>query len=195
VDFPDIEQVTVLHGHVSPDTAYLVPDYPYGRVLRCQIRYWVETAQRGAKQGRQRFVSQTTNPKRPGQPWNKPHPDTYRLRVWLYRNSQGHVHHTGIGEYGLFPAQDARIRLTGIYPQLTDDDRQLYDTVLAASRQYPDPWTQWETAVALIAEHLADTGTPPDLHNGFVVLGEHSGYVGDDDYPLAVAAARRQLSS
>ena len=32
----------ILKGHVSPATAYLVNDYPYGFRLRCQIRYWLE---------------------------------------------------------------------------------------------------------------------------------------------------------
>lgn len=34
-----IERVRLLLGHVSPQTAYLVEDYPYGRQLRCRIRY------------------------------------------------------------------------------------------------------------------------------------------------------------
>ena len=56
----------ILKGHTSPETAYLVRDYPYGYTLRCQIRYWLEH-----KPGKGvRFVSQTTNPKRPGIVWN-----------------------------------------------------------------------------------------------------------------------------
>ena len=30
--------MTVLTGHTSPETAYVVSDYPYGFRLRCQIR-------------------------------------------------------------------------------------------------------------------------------------------------------------
>ena len=79
---------TVLTGHTSPETAFLVEDYPYGFRLRCQIRYWIETK---AGHG-QRMVSQTTNPKRPGLVWNQPKASTYsRLRV-LYREADtGHV--------------------------------------------------------------------------------------------------------
>ena len=63
----------LLKGHTSPETAYLVADYPYGFTLRCQIRYWLEWHHtRGF-----RFVSQTTNPKRPGIVWNKPKASTY----------------------------------------------------------------------------------------------------------------------
>src|SRR5437762_10605235 len=32
----------ILSGHISPETAYVVKDYPYGFRLRCQIRYWLE---------------------------------------------------------------------------------------------------------------------------------------------------------
>lgn len=67
-----IERVTLLDGHIDQDTAYLVDDYPYGFRLRCKIRYWVETAYRRSSAGMQRFVSQTTNPKLPGESWNRP---------------------------------------------------------------------------------------------------------------------------
>lgn len=36
----------VLSGHTSPETAYVVDDYPYGFRLRCKIRYWIETKKR-----------------------------------------------------------------------------------------------------------------------------------------------------
>lgn len=45
---PVIERVTVLHGHTSPETAYVVENYPYGG-LRCTKRYWVETAAKGPR--------------------------------------------------------------------------------------------------------------------------------------------------
>src|SRR3954471_15292140 len=62
-----------LTGHVSPDTAYVVADYPYGFRLRPEIRYRIET-QNG--QG-QRVMSQTRNPKVPGMPWNRAKGSTY----------------------------------------------------------------------------------------------------------------------
>lgn len=76
----------VLSGHVSPETAYVVDDYPYGYKLRCKIRYWVET-----KKGfGMRFVSQTTNPKR-GDMWNKPKPGNYYTFITLYLDEHDHV--------------------------------------------------------------------------------------------------------
>lgn len=63
----------VLTGHVSPETTYVVDDYPYGFRLRCKIRYWLEyKASKGF-----RFCSQTTNPTAPTEQWNKPKTSTY----------------------------------------------------------------------------------------------------------------------
>lgn len=56
----------ILTGHTSPETAYVVQDYPYGFRLRCQIRYWLEfKAGKGV-----RLVSQTSNPKVAGLVWS-----------------------------------------------------------------------------------------------------------------------------
>jgi hypothetical protein len=86
----------ILSGHVSPETAYLVEDYPYGFRLRCQIRYWLEYS---PKHGC-RFMSQTTNPKRPGLVWNKPKGSTYsRFGACMVLGEDGHVAWTGLGEY------------------------------------------------------------------------------------------------
>lgn len=86
----------LLSGHVSAETAYVVEDYPYGFRLRCKIRYWIEFK---AKKGF-RFVSQTTNPKRPGEVWNKPKASTYSLFGGaMYLDDNGHVQFAALGEY------------------------------------------------------------------------------------------------
>jgi hypothetical protein len=86
----------LLSGHTSPETAYLVEDYPYGFRLRCKIRYWLEYK---AKKGF-RFVSQTTNPKRPGEVWNKPKASTYAMFGGaMYLDDNGHVQFAALGEY------------------------------------------------------------------------------------------------
>ena len=78
----------VLTGHESPETAYVVDDYPYGFKLRCKIRYWIETK---GKNG-QRMMTQTTNPKAAGERWNKPKASTYSdLRVLYIEDETGHV--------------------------------------------------------------------------------------------------------
>ena len=87
-----------LKGHVSPETAYVVNDYPYGYRLRCQIRYWIEFKPKFGF----RFMSQTTNPKRPGTVWNTPKGGTYSMfgMAMFLDEKTGHVHHAGLGEYG-----------------------------------------------------------------------------------------------
>jgi hypothetical protein len=82
----------LLIGHTTPETAYVVGDYPYGFKLRCKIRYWIEVAERGAKKGQSRFMSQTTNPKKIGDPWNTPKSSTYVEGIMvMYLNAEGHV--------------------------------------------------------------------------------------------------------
>lgn len=85
----------LLSGHVSPDTAYVVDDYPYGFTLRCKIRFWLEYhPKRGT-----RFVSQTTNPKK-GHVWNKPKASTYcKFGGAMFLDDAGHVQWSGLTEY------------------------------------------------------------------------------------------------
>lgn len=85
---------TPLYGHNSPETAYLVPDYPYGRTVRCRIRYWLE---RDPKRG-YRFCSQTEHPAK--LVWNAPKKSTYSLlAAAMYLDENGHVKHAVLHEY------------------------------------------------------------------------------------------------
>jgi hypothetical protein len=82
--------------HVSPESAFVVADYPYGFRLRCKIRYWIEFKPKNGF----RFMSQTTNPKRPGEVWNKPKASTYyRFGGAMYLDENEHVHFAGLSEY------------------------------------------------------------------------------------------------
>jgi len=87
--------VRPLFGHTSPETAYLIADYPYGRKLRCQRRVWVNYSPRHGYC----FVAQTTNPKT-GR-WNKEHKGTYHeVAMALYLDEQEHVQSMAVGTYG-----------------------------------------------------------------------------------------------
>ena len=89
----------ILKGHTSPETAYIVNDYPYGFRLRCKIRYWLE---HHPKRGT-RLCSQTTNPKRPGEYWNTPKCSTYcYLAGCMFLDEINHVEWTGLSEYTTF---------------------------------------------------------------------------------------------
>ena len=83
--------------HVSPESAYIVKDYPYGFRLRCIIRYWIEYR---PKMGF-RFCSQTSNPKKAGLVWNKPKCSIYsRFGMAMgFDDNTGYVIHHGLTEY------------------------------------------------------------------------------------------------
>ena len=86
---------TILSNHTSPETAYLVDDYPYGFRLRCKIRYWLETNKKGT-----RFCSQTTNPKASGEVWNKPKCSTYsEISGVMYLDENNHVQWAALNQY------------------------------------------------------------------------------------------------
>jgi hypothetical protein len=88
--------MTVLpNTHISPETAYVVENYPYSWKLRCQMRYWLEFQ---PKKGF-RLWMQTSNPKRGGM-WNKPKAGTYsKFGAALYLDENGHVKCAGLSEY------------------------------------------------------------------------------------------------
>jgi hypothetical protein len=88
--------VKILTGHTSPETAYVVDDYPYGFRLRCKIRYWLEyRPNKGI-----RFCSQTTNPKKAGEVWNKPKESTYaRFGGCMFLDENNHVQWAQLSEY------------------------------------------------------------------------------------------------
>lgn len=88
-------KLKVLAGHTSPETAFVVADYPYGFKLRCQIRYWLE---RAPKKG-YRLCSQTTNPKKAGEVWNAPKKSTYTMLAVMGLNEENHVTWTGCSSY------------------------------------------------------------------------------------------------
>lgn len=88
----------ILLGHTCQDNAFIVENYPYGYVLKCRIRYWIETAEKGSKKGEMRVVSQTTNPKRgPPDYWNKPNAGIYcPLLILVQREDNSHVESRGV---------------------------------------------------------------------------------------------------
>lgn len=92
-NFPTISQA--LHGHTK-ENPYLVLDYPYSFRLRCQLRAWLETSPTHGT----RYVTQTSNPKKPGLVWNKPKASTYALIAGaMYLDSVGHVQWYGLGRW------------------------------------------------------------------------------------------------
>lgn len=115
--------LTLLRGHVSPETAHVTEDYPYGRTLRCKRRMWVESPTKGAGKGRQRIATQTTNPKAQGEVWNKPHYGQYSDRVYMVLdNRNGYVHSFPVSFYGSEAL--ARLHGAGVYAQMNEEERK-----------------------------------------------------------------------
>jgi hypothetical protein len=123
-------KMQLLTGHVSPETAFLVDDYPYGFRLRCKIRYWIEFhPKRGF-----RFFSQTTNPKR-GNVWNKPKASTYaRFGGAMYLDGDNHVQWRGLTEYS--DAAEAKAFREQYGAGVPEAGRPLLDKWVAAKIAY-----------------------------------------------------------
>jgi len=116
---PFLPSQKILKGHISPETAYVVDDYPYGFRLRCRIRYWLEyKPSRGF-----RFMSQTTNPKKAGEAWNKPKASTYvTVAAVMTLTEDGHVDWHGLTDFS--DAADA-VRFQAAYSEgLTEADQK-----------------------------------------------------------------------
>lgn len=124
-----------LIGHESPESAYLVADYPYGFRLRCSIRYWVET-----KKGHgQRIMSQTTNPKR-GDVWNKAKGSTYSAVKVLYLDESGHVQSDGFTGYSDEAGLDSFIAK---YPETCNVERNVKVLQILRARFRADKRVTW----------------------------------------------------
>lgn len=188
-----IASVRVLSGHTSAESAYLVKDYPYGRRLRCQIRYWIETATKGSAKSEQRWVSQTTNPKAPGHPWNKPKPSTYSAFAVMYLDEKDYVQAHRV-PFWITGDVDTRTRAMGVYDGFTEDQRNRYNALLALSRRAnPSTWAEWDTKVARLAAHIRDTDTDPEIVNGSWADDGQPVYLSD---PAAyVTAARAHIAA
>lgn len=179
MDDHEFGPATVLRGHVSEDTAYLVEDYPYGYTLRCQIRYWLHTAERGTAAGKVRLMSQTTNPKLPGERWNKPKATTYYRWAVMIRDARSHVGWCPVGDWGPQPSGHLLMRLRTVYDQLNDEERRGYDALLelARNRTYTDDWQRATRAYALLGRVTREE-----------LLDQHGIYLDDRTYQILVAA-------
>ena len=135
---------TVLHGHVSEETAHTTDDYPYGG-HRTSCRWWLETK---PKHG-MRVMQQTQNPKN-GR-WNKPHASTYCEFQILYLDEKGHCHNYGCGMYG-----DNLMQFigTGFYHQLNEEELKRFNTLLTVNRvMNKESWARFDTIIGIAREN------------------------------------------
>lgn len=148
--------LTLLRGHTSPETAYVVEDYPYGS-LRCKIRYWIEFGTKGAGKGQFRFGSQTTNPKR-GHSWNNPKYGTYNTLLFMYLDTRNN-HVLSYGMHHPWSNHVTKFQATGLYQQMNEDERALFDGIIADYRQSsPKSWKDWDEKVEAVRAAADDFG-------------------------------------
>lgn len=128
------ETARPLIGHTSQETAFVQPDYPYGRRLRCQRRVWVETNPRYGM----RFVTQTTNPKRRGEVWNTPHAGTYSDLIALWVDDKGYVTTDQIVNAGFYTVEQFKAWGERNKAILEADEyvRTKFNTALAQREEY-----------------------------------------------------------
>lgn len=176
----ELQPATVLRGHVDQDTAYVVDDYPYGFTLRCKIRYWLHTPTKGSAAGKVRLMSQTTNPKVPGERWNKPKGSTYERWAVLIEDARGHVTWWAVSDRGPKPWQDLLMRVRTIYDQLNAQERQVYNRLLDLSltRSYREEWERAKQAYELVGAGV----TRDQLRD------EHHIYLDERDHQVLAAA-------
>ena len=124
--------ITILSGHCSEETAYLIEDYPCGFSKRCKKRIWIEAPTKGAGKGRMRVVSQTTNPKAKSDVWNKPKAGVFCDFLMLYRDEEdGHIHHNGMNLYTYKEWGDFKNEW---YPLMPTPVREQFDKAFRPSR-------------------------------------------------------------
>lgn len=90
---PEIKQAIPAH-HRDKESAYIIPDYPYGATLRCELRIWMDFDE---KRG-YRFCRQTYHPVTPRE--NKAKKDTYMpLAGFMYVGQDDRIYVLGLSEY------------------------------------------------------------------------------------------------
>jgi hypothetical protein len=125
--------MTILSGHDTPETAYIVTDYPYGFRLRCNMRYWLE---HNPKAGT-RLWSQTTNPKKPEEIWNKPKASTYQpIAGVMLQNDEDHITWTGLNFYS--ELKEAIEFREMFYDYLHEMDKDRLDKWIACKELYEE---------------------------------------------------------
>jgi len=153
---------SVLWGHVSEDTAYLIKDYPYGGV-RTQKKIWVETARKGKGKGQQRICEQTLNPK--NGKWNEVHHSTYCHRIYLYLDQRGHVQPFHMSLYGM-DDEWCRLHYTGMFDQLPQSEQDYwrsFETYLEI--EMPDSWARFRALQHAIEKYLSTYAVNPLMMN------------------------------
>ncbi len=149
-------------GFDSQENSLSTDDYPYGR-LRCTARGWVETAEKGAQKGKQRFMQQTINPK-DGRV-NKPVASVYcDMQVMYVEGSTGHVKNYA---FETFYGPDGLLKFitTGLYAQIDAATKARLKALVDSGKRCRINGGEWSKGVILMKlarERFAGTFTEDD---------------------------------
>jgi hypothetical protein len=143
----------VLNGHNSPETAFVIEDYPFGRSIRCAKRVWIETKERHG----QRMCSQTTKksfnetytpfadeiPTGDTNLWNKPKCSTYSDFIFLVVDDEEKVQRCGFSMYSK-PELVLEIERDD-YSHFDKFNRERFELARALNRQLnKNAWDRYE---------------------------------------------------
>ena len=124
-----------LFGHDSMKNAYVIEDYPYGR-LRTQMRVWVESV---PKKG-DRVWRQTLNPKT--NKWNNPKKSTFNPILVLYKDEKDHIRSQGISQYSNPEEVQKFIKAIGGDKKLNKIQKVAFEEMSGKTLEKEDPkWT------------------------------------------------------
>lgn len=133
---------TVLSGHTNQATAYRIDDHPYNKnsEVLCRKEFWVETATKGMKSGKQRIMTRTSNPSA-GHTWNAPKAGAFFDLAFLFINAEsGDIEGAGINvgsiaEIAAFKSEWYDILPANLQAKLEDIEAQTVaiDNVIANS--------------------------------------------------------------
>ena len=148
------EKHTILRGHDSFETAYIIADYPYGFRLRCKQAVWLEFKAGWGS----RYCTRTTNPKVPGEIWNAPKKGTYYSGMtFLTRDeSNGHISQAECGDW-MNTKQLAEFEAVW-GPQLDAQQRIAFDVLKEMTAKY-----EAELAARMAAPAVFVTGNGSEI--------------------------------
>lgn len=152
-------------SHNSPETAFIIPDYPFGFRLRCKKRIWIETAKQGKGKGQQRICSQTTDPRvsinaenkykdKEEEYWNKPKYSVYSSMCFLVEGVIPNCKETKPGYISLHEVsihssiKHVIYTKSEFYNLMDDEQKRRFDGIEKMSRVLnKNSWKEYEETV------------------------------------------------
>lgn len=134
--------VEILYSYDSIDNAYVIEDYPYGR-LRTQMFVWIES---NPKKG-DRYGHYTIDPKSGRK--NKPKYSTYHEFAYLYKDEKDHVQYGTLSSYDFIEKLNENLKwINDVYGINNVNDNQFISYFGAIGTQFVISFSYWIKEVA-----------------------------------------------